>query len=53
MRLSIKQIKELYYLHCQGFGSFYLSRKSNYDASDIRYLCRLTSEFNAYSKGYA
>ena len=44
MRLSIKQIKELYYLHCQGFGSFYLSRKFNYDASNIRYLCRLISK---------
>ena len=41
MRLSIPQIKELYKLHCQGYGSLYLSVKFNYDDSRIRYLCRL------------
>ena len=41
MRLSIQQIKELYDLHCQGFGNSYLSRKYNYDSSQIRYLCHL------------
>ena len=44
MRLSIEQIKELYHLHCQGFGSLYLSRRFNYDSSNIRYLCRLISK---------
>ena len=41
MRLNIKQIEELYNLHCQGFGSEYLSKRFNYGSSNIRYLCRL------------
>ena len=41
MRLNIEQIKELYKLHCQGFGSNYLSTIFNYDSSHIRYLCHL------------
>ena len=44
MKYSFEVKKEIYEKHCEGYGSYYLSKEYGLNGADIRYLCRLVDK---------
>ena len=44
MKYSFELKKEIYRMHCEGYGSCFLSKKYGLSSSKIRYLCRVADK---------